>query len=73
MSGVIAGYLIGGIVLVEIVFSWGGLGQYAAQVILVLDLTSIQAFVLLAGVAVVLIYLFLDIAYSVIDPRVRAR
>jgi ABC-type dipeptide/oligopeptide/nickel transport system permease component len=73
MSGVIAGYLIGGIVLVEIVFSWGGLGQYAAQVILSLDLTAIQAFVLLAGVAVVLIYLFLDIAYSVIDPRVRVR
>lgn len=71
LSGVVAGYLVGGIVLVEIVFSWGGLGQYGAQAILALDLPVIQAIVLLAGVFVLLIYLFLDIAYQVIDPRVR--
>lgn len=72
LSGVVAGYLIGGIVLVEIVFSWGGLGQYAAQVILALDMPAIQAFVLLAGIATLAIYLLLDIAYGLIDPRVRA-
>ena len=71
LSGVVAGYLVGGIVLVEIVFSWGGLGQYGAQAILALDLPVIQAIVLLSGVFVLLIYLFLDIAYQIIDPRVR--
>lgn len=72
LSGVVAGYLVGGIVLVEIVFSWGGLGQWAAQAILAFDMPSIQAFVLLAGVFTLAVYLFLDIAYGIIDPRVRA-
>ena len=73
LSGILVGYLIGGIVLVEIVFSWGGLGQYAAQTILALDLPAIQAFVLIAGVLTVLIYLALDVSYALIDPRVRGR
>lgn len=68
---VILGFLVGGIVLVEIVFSWGGLGQWAAQSILALDLPAIQGFVLLAGVFTLLLYLLLDIAYGLIDPRVR--
>jgi peptide/nickel transport system permease protein len=71
LSGVIAGYLVGGIVLVEIVFSWGGLGQYAAQSILAVDMPAIQGFVLLAGAFTLLVYLLLDIAYGLIDPRVR--
>ncbi len=71
LSGIVAGYLIGGIVLVEIVFSWGGLGQWAALSILAIDMPAIQAFVLLAGVLTLCIYLFLDIAYGLIDPRVR--
>lgn len=71
LSGIVAGYLIGGIVLVEIVFSWGGLGQWAALSILAIDMPAIQAFVLLAGVLTLCIYLFLDIVYGLIDPRVR--
>ena len=71
LSGVIAGYLVGGIVLVEIVFSWGGLGQWAASSILAIDLPAIQAFVLIAGVYTLVIYLLLDVAYGIIDPRVR--
>ena len=71
VSGAVAGYLVGGIVLVEIVFSWGGIGQWAAQSILALDLPAIQAFVLIAAVCTLCIYLLLDIAYGVIDPRVR--
>jgi peptide/nickel transport system permease protein len=71
LSGVIAGYLVGGILLVEIVFSWGGLGQWAAASILAIDLPAIQAFVLIAGVYTLAIYLLLDIAYGIIDPRVR--
>lgn len=71
LSGIIAGYLVGGIVLVEIVFSWGGLGQWAAQSILAIDLPAIQAFVLLSAVYTLAIYLLLDIAYGIIDPRVR--
>lgn len=71
LSGIVAGFLIGGIVLVEIVFSWGGLGQWAALSILAIDMPAIQAFVLLAGVLTLCIYLFLDIMYGLIDPRVR--
>ncbi len=71
LSGVVAGFLVGGIVLVEIVFAWGGLGQWAATSILSFDMPAIQAFVLLAGVFTLAVYLILDIAYGIIDPRIR--
>jgi len=62
-------YLLGGAVLVETVFSWGGVGQYAVQAIQNADLMAIQGFVLLAGALTVLIYLALDIINAFIDPR----
>jgi len=70
ITGVIFGYLLGGAVLVETVFSWGGLGQYAVQAVQNADFTATQGFVLVAAVFSILVYLLVDIAYLVIDPRI---
>ncbi len=63
------GYLLGGAVLVETVFSWGGIGQYAVRAIIQRDFAPIQGFVLVAAAFTVIVYLLLDIAYVLIDPR----
>lgn len=71
MSGVIAGYLLGGAVLVESIFNLNGIGQYAVQAIIAADYAPIQAFVLIAVVYVMLVYLIVDIVFAIVDPRVR--
>ena len=68
--GVIYGYLLGGAVLVEQVFSWGGLGQYAVQAISNSDFPAIQGFVLIAAMFSLFVYLLVDICYFILDPRV---
>jgi ABC-type dipeptide/oligopeptide/nickel transport system permease component len=64
-------YLLGGDVLVEVVFNWPGLGQYTVQAIQHSDYNAIQGVVLLLTLVVAVCYLLVDIAYSVIDPRTR--
>jgi ABC-type dipeptide/oligopeptide/nickel transport system permease component len=66
---VLYGFLIGGAVLVEIVFSWGGAGQYAVQGVLNADLNPVLGFVLYSAVLSLVIYLIVDLVYFVIDPR----
>lgn len=69
--GVMYGYLLGGAVLVETVFSWGGLGQYAVQAIINADYAAMQGFVLVSAVFTMLVYLLVDILYAALDPRIR--
>jgi ABC-type dipeptide/oligopeptide/nickel transport system permease component len=64
-------YLLGGAVLVEKVFAWGGLGQYAVQAVVVSDYAPLQAFVLLAAIVSLVTFLVVDVLYALIDPRVR--
>ncbi len=68
---VLYGFLIGGAVLVEIVFSWGGAGQYAVQGVLNSDLNPVLGFVLYSAILSLIIYLIVDLLYFVIDPRTR--
>ena len=63
--------LVGGAVLVETVFSWNGIGQYAVQSIVNKDYAPVQAFVLMAGLFSLFVYLVLDLLYMIVDPRVR--
>lgn len=65
--------LIGGASIVETVFSWRGLGQWGLASILNLDIPAIQGFVLITGVATLLLYLLLDLVTTAMDPRVRIR
>jgi ABC-type dipeptide/oligopeptide/nickel transport system permease component len=70
IGGVLMVYLLGGAVLIEKVFSWGGIGQYAVQAVGNSDFAAIQGFVLLAATFTVLVYLVVDLLHSAIDPRV---
>jgi peptide/nickel transport system permease protein len=68
---VLYGFLIGGAVLVEIVFSWGGAGQYAVQGVLNADLNPVLGFVLYSAILSLVVYLMVDLIYFAIDPRTR--
>nr|WP_246344863.1 ABC transporter permease [Conexibacter arvalis] len=70
--GTTYGFLLGGAVLVETVFSWGGAGQYAVAAVQQSDFAALQGFVLVAGIFSALVYLAVDLLYYVVDPRARA-
>lgn len=65
------GYALGGVVLIEYIFSWPGLGQYSLNSILAADFPAVQGAILLVTGVYVLIYLLLDLAIAAIDPRVQ--
>ena len=65
------GSFIGGTVLVEVVFSWPGIGRYAVDALTRSDFEPIVALVLLSAVAFALVYLLTDIFNAVMDPRYR--
>jgi ABC-type dipeptide/oligopeptide/nickel transport system permease component len=73
VTGVVAGYLLGGAVLIETVFNLNGIGQYAVQSITTADYAPIQGFVLVAAVFTMMVYLIVDLLQFMIDPRVSAR
>lgn len=68
--GIVAGYLIGGNIIIEQLFSWPGIGQFAYQSLQAHDLDAIQGFVLLVGVGYIALNFILDFAYAAADPRV---
>ncbi|MCZ6601324.1 MAG: ABC transporter permease subunit, partial [Acidobacteria bacterium] len=65
--------LLSGALLVEVVFSWPGLGQTTYQAILARDYPVVQAATLLTASMVVLGNLAADMAISLADPRTRPR
>ncbi|MEU4230674.1 ABC transporter permease [Nonomuraea sp. NPDC026600] len=69
--GVDVGTLIGGVVVTESVFGLGGIGQAVVQAFVSGDLPVIMGVVVLATTAVVLANLLVDIAYGLLDPRIR--
>jgi ABC-type dipeptide/oligopeptide/nickel transport system permease component len=68
--GISYAYLLGGAVLVETIFAWGGIGQYAVQAVTNSDYMAIEGFVLTAAVFTMLVYLLVDIGHFLLDPRV---
>ena len=67
------GNLLGGMVLVETIFSWPGVGQFAYESVKALDYPSIIGVSLLIALNYMVINTIVDILYGVIDPRVRRR
>lgn len=68
--GLSIGSFLGGAVVIEILFSWPGLGSLAVDAIFNRDYPVIQGYVLLTGVFVVGVNLLVDLSYYVIDPRI---
>lgn len=68
---ILFGALVGGAALVETIFSWEGVGDWALDAMLNLDIPAIQGFIVAAGVVTILLYLLLDVVVMLLDPRVR--
>lgn len=64
-------YLLGGDVLVEDIFQWGGLGSYAVTAAESLDYPAIMGVVIVGGLAFLIASLLTDIAYAFADPQIR--
>jgi peptide/nickel transport system permease protein len=71
MVAMTLGYLIGGTVLIEVVFAWPGIGFYAVDAMNHSDYEPILAVVLLCALVYNLAYLISDVIAAMIDPRVR--
>ncbi len=71
MIGLEFGFLLGGVVVVEIVFSWPGLGRLLFNAINQRDIPLVQASVIVLAGIFVAINLIVDLVYARLDPRVR--
>ncbi|NUW34320.1 ABC transporter permease [Nonomuraea sp. SMC257] len=71
VAGLAFGSLLSGTVLVEAIFAWPGVGQYAYKSATTLDLPAVMGVGLVVGVVYLVINLIVDVLYGVIDPRVR--
>jgi len=71
LLGMSIGWLLGGVAVIEIVFSWPGIGNMAVRAIMMRDYPLIEGFVLWIAVAYMLINFLVDLSYSYLDPRIR--
>ena len=69
--GIQFGYLLGGTLIIEQIFSLPGIGQYILQAISEKDLPVIQGVVLITATAFVLINLIVDVIYGYLNPKIR--
>jgi peptide/nickel transport system permease protein len=73
VTGIQLAYLLSGVVVVEVVFSWNGLGQLALQAVESRDYPVLQGAVLLFAVVFLVVNLIVDLVYAAIDPRISHR
>ena len=71
MTAFVYGFMLGGVVLVENIFAWPGLGRYVFTAITSSDYPAVQGFILYATTIYVLLFLLVDVLYLVLDPRIR--
>lgn len=70
-SAVLLATLVAGSIVTETVFAWPGLGQLVVDAVLLRDFPLIQGVVLFIGIFVLVTNLLVDLAYLVLDPRLR--
>lgn len=71
MLGMQFGWLMGGTVLVEVVYSWPGIGNYMYTALQIFDFPAIMAVTLIVTAAFVVVNLLVDLVYPALDPRIR--
>ncbi len=69
--GIVFGFLMAGNAVVESVFAWPGIGNYAITSLMTKDSGPIQSFVLFVAVLYVVVNFVIDMVYGLIDPRIR--
>jgi len=67
------GFILGGAVVIETIFTWPGVGLFTIQAILNRDYPVVQAAVFILATGVVIINLIVDLLYVWLDPRIRVR
>ena len=73
MLGLSIGSLLGGTSVVEVIFSYPGMGKLAVDAITSLDYNLVQGFVLWVALIYMVVNLLVDISYNYIDPRMRLK
>jgi peptide/nickel transport system permease protein len=73
LIGVNFGYMLGGSVLIESVFSWPGIGRLAAQAVFQRDFPLVQAVAFFGSLVVITVNLLTDLAYGFLNPQIRHR
>ena len=71
VAGVQAATMLGGLIVIEVVFAWPGLGRLVFDAVASRDYPVVQGTVLLIALIFLLINLLVDILYAVVDPRIR--
>ena len=71
IAGLQLGFMFTGAVLTETIFAWPGMGGLTYQAILQRDYALLMGLFLMVSVCVILMNLFTDLLYSVVDPRIR--
>jgi len=71
--GMVYGFLLGGTVLTELIFSWPGIGRYVVLAIFRLDFPAIMGVTILSAAIVIALNFLVDILIVVINPTVRYR
>jgi peptide/nickel transport system permease protein len=71
VAGVAFGSLLSGTVLVENIYSWPGIGQYAFRSATNLDLPAIMGVSLVVAIVYIALNIAVDVLYGIIDPRIR--
>ncbi|CAJ1581998.1 ABC transporter permease [[Mycobacterium] wendilense] len=71
ITGIQLATILGGVIVVEVVFAWPGLGRLVFNAVSARDYPLIQGAVLLIAVLFLLINLLVDVLYAVVDPRIR--
>ena len=64
------GFMLGGIVLVEIVFNWPGLGRFMVESIFYFDFPAMMGVTILLGIIYVFVNFIVDLTYQYLDPRI---
>ena len=73
VAGLQLGFLLGGSVLIETIFSWPGVGRLLIQAISFRDYPLVQGCILFIAVTYVTMNLLVDLVYGFLDPRIRYR
>lgn len=71
--GLIVGQMLSGAILTETIFSWPGIGKWVIEAIRQRDYPVVQGAVLIIATIIILVNLFVDLLYGIVNPRIRHR